>query len=108
MKSSFLGPNSGDVVIAAAKYGNGRITVTSHDAYLNWLHETSNDTKKSFMTNVKEWLCGFNADDSLIIDLNSDDNQDLSDYKLIKWHQEVEISPEKQQNLLSFIESGGY
>lgn len=59
------------------------------------------------MDNVKDWLCGPNLDDSEILDLNDQDDQDFRGYKLIKWLHNVDISEEKQQNVLSFIENGG-
>lgn len=81
--------------------------MAAHDCYLNWLHEKSPGVKHSFMTNVKKWLCGYEVADSEIIDLNRNNLNKFSNYKLVKWHQDVNVSYEIQQNILSYIESGG-
>jgi len=76
-------------------------------SYLNWLYQENEGVKKSFMNNVREWLCGPSLDDSEILDLDVEDDQDFSGYRLIKWRHDTDISSVKQQNLLSFIENGG-
>jgi hypothetical protein len=100
------GQNAGDVVIAGTTYGNGKVIVTSHDCYLDWLNEERPGVKKSFMSNLKYWLCGSDLLNSEIGNLTSDFN-DFASFKMLKWHQDVDLSVETQQNLLSFLENGG-
>jgi len=59
------------------------------------------------MSNVRNWLCGPNLNDSEIIDLNDDDYQVFSGFKLIKWYDDTHISQTKEARLLSFILEGG-
>ena len=62
------------------------------------------------MANVKKWLANTSdINDKEIIDLNKAIASDLQfkDYKIIKWHHNVDVDHQTQISLLNYVESGG-
>ena len=132
----FTGNSSGEVFLAAAEYGNGRVFICTHDKYYYWLDDSAsdsnsnsdcdsetedqdeddgvnfNDKRIEFMNNVKKWLIKSEDLSNLkMLDVEnivlSDYGIDRNEYKLVKWCQDSHVSEEQQIMLLEYVNSGG-
>ena len=105
----FTGENPGEVFLAACKLGYGKVLVSGHDCYLEWLNNNEDELKVKFMRNVKTWLTRKrNLNESEIIDLEDiKDNLDqLKQYSIVKWNQ-TNLDDEQEEKLLKYIYKGG-
>ena len=107
----FTGENPGEVFLAACQVGSGKVFVSAHDCYLDWLDEKEDDKLKvDFMRNVKKWLTGKKKlNESQIVDLAEieDNIQEVNQYLLVKWNQDLNLDNEKQELLLEYVKNGG-
>ncbi len=107
----FTGQNSGEIIMAAATCGDGKIFVASHDCYLDWLtdeDQANNDNTADLMLNLKYWLTGEEqVDKDQIADLNDIESGQIKNYKIIKWNLKDSADRYKQEELLRFIQRGG-
>ncbi len=85
------GHSPGETIMAAAKYGNGKIFVTAHDCYVTkWFDEPENEKLFLFMHNVKRWLTNGTDDspveNSVVGDLRKiiKDKLPLESFRIIK------------------------
>jgi hypothetical protein len=107
--------NSNDVFLAACEYDSGRIFVSAHTCYGDWLHKKNqkNKLQSELMDNITKWLTRSDAvvDDDDILDINSAniENKDLTKYKIVKWvpHGKAEISKPLKNKLIEFLKNGG-
>ena len=103
----FTANSAGEVFIAAAKYGNGKIFVCAHDKYYDWLDDTNDDEIcKAFMNNVKKWLTNL----SDLSELNVIDVEEIvfetfnpQKYQMVKWCQDAVVSDDVQAALLNYL-----
>ena len=97
-----------DVFLAAAEYGEGRVFVSSHDAYLHWFRTKATDLEGDFINRIVKWLTkGSGADDSNTIEVSKlYDESDLSQYKMIVLSYE-RFSEKLNENLRAYVDDGG-
>ena len=100
------------MVLAACRIGRGKIFVAAHDCYLEWFARRNEATIEGrFFQNLVHWFTGdFRVDDNQVasidqIDFEHDSN--LSQYKIIKWRHDHEISGQNQSYILQYLEDGG-
>lgn len=103
------GENPGEVIIAAAQLARGRIIVTAHDCYLNWLDQDDSEIKNKFNRNLKIWLAGEDISSSEIVDFKdaARRSRPFTDYKIIKWKQNFNPTVTDENNLLKWLKIGG-
>lgn len=117
----FTADTSGEVFLAAAQYGNGRLFVATHDCYVKWLMDTSEDDnedvdeetlalRKQFINNVIKWLTNHDSVESVkIINVEDIDDEDLNaqECDIVAWCQDDQVDDEKQKLLLNYLNNGG-
>jgi hypothetical protein len=102
------GENQVDVFLAAAEYGDGRVFVSSHDAYLHWFRTKATGLEGDFINRIIRWLTkGSNADNLNTIEASKlNDESDLSQYKMIILSYE-RFNEKLNENLRAFVDDGG-
>jgi hypothetical protein len=107
----FTGSSSGEVFLAAAEFGNGRIFICAHDMYYYWFEKDGDlsEVCKDFIDNVKKWLVKSDDISSLeIIDVNEvDEGIDVEKNQVVKWCQDADVDESKQKCILEYLSTGG-
>jgi hypothetical protein len=100
--------------------GDGRIFVSGHGCYLDWLEtrEQTTDVKMKFMRRVREWLTANNRilgpdtdnDDSKIGDFNEivSGGKPFENFRIVKCSSDFNADPNTTQSLLGYVENGGF
>lgn len=109
MSQAVFTNQNGDVFIAAAEYGDGRILAFCHDYYSTLLNDNISGLEEQFMNNVKAWLTkGQNFKENNILDIyKANDKTDFTNYKIIKWIGGAVLSNEIVEKLKLYVEFGG-
>lgn len=99
--------DSNNVIMAGCEYGKGKIIVSSHSCYLEWINEYANGIKKDFMNRVKQWLTGDEMTSRFSIGNLAYITEGFVNFKILMWDSDVSLSDDIKSAILEYINQGG-
>lgn len=96
------------MIIAACKYGKGRVLVTSHSYFFD--HVDAEETDRILLAkNMFKWIHpGSKIHDITLVPVEKFTKQASTDNKVVlRWDDHVNVSSKQEELILSFISNGG-
>ncbi len=105
------GHSPSQVIIAAVKYGAGRIINCAHSFYLDCLEDEATNEQKNFSSGLIKWLTQgqlVEQEWKFIYADKFDKHEAVTDKLVVKWTGDIKTSDKQKKDIMNYIKSGGY